>query len=121
MELVRPHRPPVKQIHFTQELVHERRGGNVVDLRGRADLLDPPFIHYYNAVRDLERLFLVVRDEYAGHLEFVMQPPQPAPQFPADPRIERTERLVEQEHPRPHGEGPCQGHALALAARELRG
>ncbi len=39
----------------------------------------------------------------------------------ADVRVERAERLVEQQHLRIDGERPRERHPLALAARELRG
>ena len=41
------------------------------------------------------------------------------PQLLAHPRIERAERLVEQQHLRLHGQRAGERHALALAARQL--
>ena len=49
-----------------------------------------------------------------------MQPPQPRAQLLAHPRVERAERLVEQQHLGLDRERPGERHALALAARELR-
>ena len=49
-----------------------------------------------------------------------MQPAQPVAQLRADLRVERAERLVEQQHPRLDGERARQRHPLALAAGELR-
>ena len=93
----------------------------VVDLVGRADLLDPAVVHHHDAVGDLERLVLVVGDEHAGDVHLVVQPAQPAAQLLAHLRVERAERLVEQQHPRLDGERARQRDALALAAGELRG
>jgi hypothetical protein len=44
---------------------------------------------------------------------------QPAPEFLAHLRIERAERLVEQQHLRLHGQRPRERDALALAAGQL--
>ena len=65
-----------------------------------AFLFDAPVVHDHDAVGDLERLFLVVRHEHAGHVHVVVQPPQPPPQFLADLGVEGAERLVEQQHAR---------------------
>ena len=49
-----------------------------------------------------------------------MQPAQPAAQLAAHARVERAERLVEQQHARLHRERARERDALALAAGELR-
>ena len=56
-----------------------------------------------------------------GHRDPGVQLAQPGPELLADLGVEGAERLVEQEHPRLDGQGPGQGHALALAAGELGG
>ena len=53
-------------------------------------------------------------------MHVVVQAPQPAAQLLAHPRVERAERLVEQQHLRLDGQRAGERHALALAARELR-
>ena len=93
----------------------------MVDLVGRALLLDPAVVHDDDAIGELERLLLVVRDEHAGHVQLVVEPAQPAAQVLAHLRVERAERLVEQQHPRLDRERAGERHALALAARELVG
>jgi hypothetical protein len=50
-----------------------------------------------------------------------MQTPQPRAQLRAHLRVERPERLVEQQHARLDRERAGERHALALAAGELRG
>jgi hypothetical protein len=50
-----------------------------------------------------------------------VQAAQPGAQLLAHARVERTERLVEEQDPRLHGERPRERHPLALAARELGG
>ena len=71
-------------------------------------------------VGHLEGLFLVVRDEDAGHVDLVVQPAQPLPQLLPHLGVEGAERLVEQQHLRLGRQRPRQGHALPLAAGELR-
>ena len=72
------------------------------------------------AVGDLHRLLLVVGDEHRGHVDLVVQPAQPGAQLLAHLRVERAERLVEQQHLRLDRERAGQRHALALATGELR-
>ena len=78
-----------------------------------------PLVHDHDPVGDLQRLFLVVRDEHAGDVQFVVQAAQPATQLLAHLGVERAERLVEQQHARLDGERARQRNALALAAGEL--
>ena len=58
---------------FADETVHERGRRMVVDLAGRADLLDAALVHHHHAVGDFERLFLVVGDEDRGDVDLVVQ------------------------------------------------
>ena len=80
-----------------------------------------PLVHHDYPVGELERLFLIVRDEHAGHLDLVVQSPQPSAQLLAHLGVERAERLVEQQDFRLDGERACERDALALPAGELRG
>ena len=79
-----------------------------------------PLVHDDDAVGELERLFLIVGDEDAGQADLVVQPPQPAAQLLPHFRVERAERLVEQQHRRLDRQRARQRHALALPARQLR-
>ena len=108
-------------VHVAQELVDERGRRMVVDLLGRADLLDMAVAHHHHPVGELKRLLLVVGDEDRGQAHLVVQPPQPAPQLLAHLCIQRAERLVEQQHARLDRQRPGQRHPLPLAARELGG
>ena len=60
-----------------------------------------------------------MRDEDRGDALLVVEPAQPGPQLGADVRVQRAERLVEQQHARLDGERSCERHPLALAAGEL--
>ena len=104
---------------FPDEAVHERGGRIVIDLAGRADLLDAALVHHHHPVCDFERLFLIVGDEDRGHVDFGMQRAQPLPQFLAHLGVERTERLVQKQDARLDRQRPRQRNALALTARQL--
>ena len=93
--------------------------GPAVDLVRRADLLDAALVHHHDPVGELERFLLVVGDEEARDAELVVQLAQPAAQLAAHARVERAERLVEQQHARLHRERARERDALALPAGEL--
>ena len=106
--------------HRADESHHEVVGGPVVQLVGIAHLLDLAVIDDHDPVGDLHRLLLVVGDEHGGHVHLVVQPSQPRPQVLAHVGVERAERLVQQQHLGLDRQRPGEGHALALAAGELR-
>jgi hypothetical protein len=95
---------------------HEGRVRLVVDLVGRADLLDLSLAHHHDAVGELERLFLVVGDEHGGMPRLLVDLHQPAAKLFADLGVERAERLVEQKQPGLDGERSRKRNALALTA-----
>ena len=113
--------PAVEAIRRAEKVVDERIRRMPIDLVGRADLFDPPVVHHHDAIGDLERFFLVVRDEHRRHVQFVVQAPQPAAQLLAHLGVECAERFVEQQHPRFDRECARQRDALALPARQLVG
>ena len=100
---------------------HELVARALVELVRRAGLLDPAFVHHDDLLGDLHRLLLIVGDEDRRHVDFLVQPAQPLAQLAPDLRVERAERLVQQQHPRLHRQRPGQRHPLELAAGELRG
>ena len=116
---MRAHPGVSEAVRLADERHHELVRRLVVELAWAGDLLDVSLVHHDDAVGDLHRLFLVVRDEHRRRVRLVVQPPQPDAQLGADARVERTERLVEQEHLRLGRERAGQRHALALAARQL--
>ena len=62
-----------------------------------------------------------MRDEHAGHVQFIVQAAQPAAQLLAYLGVERAERLVQQQHARLHRQRAGQRDTLALAAGKLGG
>ena len=95
--------------------------GLLVELLGRAHLLDPALVQHHDLLGDLHRLLLVVRDEHGRHVDLVVEATQPGAQLLAHGGVERAEGLVEQQHARLDRERAGERHALALAARELGG
>ena len=78
-------------------------------------------MHHADAIREGERLFLVVRDEHRRHVQFALDLADRAAQLLADLRVERAERLVHQQHFGPVGQRARNRDALLLAAGQLRG
>ena len=79
-----------------------------------------PSFMTHDPVGDVHRLLLIVRDEDRRDVHLVVQAAQPRAQLLADARVERAERLVEEQHLRLDGERAGERHPLPLAAGELR-
>jgi hypothetical protein len=102
-----------------EERRDEERLRALVQAVRRADLEQPPAVDDADPGSELEGLFLVVRDEDRRYAERLLDLLQALPQLPAYLDVEGAERLVEQQHVRPVGEGPREGDTLPLAAGEL--
>ena len=74
------------------------RAGAVVDLVRRADLDDPPAVDDGDPVAHRQRLVLVVRDVDERDPDLQLDALELDLQLLAQLQIERTERLVEQQH-----------------------
>ena len=120
LEVVRAHERVAEAVRLADERHHELVRGPLVELARAGDLLDPAAVHDDDLVGDLHRLLLVVRDDHRRRVRLVVEPPQPGAQLGAHPRVERAERLVEQQHRRVDRERAGEAHPLPLAARELR-
>ena len=93
--------------------------GLAVDLRRRPDLLDHALVHHHDAVGHRERFFLVVRHHDGGDAEPALQRLDLVAQAQPHARIERGERLVEQQQAGRGRERARERDALLLAAGEL--
>ena len=94
---------PMKEIHVAEEVVNKRADRMIVDFVGAVELLDAALIHHSDAIGNLKRFFLVVRDEHAGDVNLIVQLPQPPPQFLPHFGVECAEWLVEQQDFGLHG------------------
>ena len=115
-----PHEHVADQVGVTDERHDELARRLVVELARSADLLQPSVVHDGDLIRDLHRLLLIVRDEDGGHVDDVMELAQPVAKLGADPGVEGSEGLVEEQYLRLGRECASEPHPLALAARELR-
>ena len=116
-------RTPTPPIQFTapRKPATKRDARAQVDVLGRAHLLDAAFVHDGELVGHGERLLLVVRHEQEGDAGAALHGLQFEAHLLAQFGIERGEGLVEQQDVGLQDQGAGEGHALALAAGELRG
>ena len=90
-----------------------------VDVTRRTDLRDGAFAHDDNAVAERHCFGLVMGDVNRGDAQHAQQTVELAAQSFAQRRVERGQRLVEQQHARAHRHSTRQSHALALPAGKL--
>ena len=103
------------------EARNERIDRTFEHLTRRAGLADHAVLHHHHQIRHRHRLILAVRDVDEGDLEFALQPLQFLAHLDAQERIERGQRLIQQQNFRMRDQRPRQSHALLLAAGQLRG
>src|SRR5450432_850182 len=82
-------------------------------------LLDHALVHRHHTIGQFVCFALIVSHENRRVADLVVQLPQPRAQLPPDFRVERAERLVQQQHTWFDRQRTCQGYALALAAGQL--
>jgi hypothetical protein len=111
----------VEHIARADETRDEARARALVDLLGRADLLDLPGVHDDDAIGHRHRLDLVVRHVDRGVAEFLVQPADLEAHVAPEIRVEVRQGLVQEQDVRARGEGAREGHALLLAAGKLGG
>ena len=111
---------PLEHVRDADEAGDELARRMLVDLGGRADLLDPALVEDGQPVAHRQRLLLVVRDVDERDPELLLDPLQLDLELLAQLEVERAERLVEQERLRPVDDRARERDALALAAGELR-
>ena len=92
----------------------------LVDLGGRADLLDLALVEHGEAVAHRQRLLLVVRHVDERDADLALDALELDLHLLAQLEVERAERLVEQQHARAVDDRAGERDALALAAGELR-
>ena len=108
-----------QQVDGADERGDEAVRRRVVELDGRADLLDDPLVEDRHAVGDGERLLLVVGHKDRGDAELSLQREQLAAHVDAQLRVEIGKRLVEQQHLGLDRDGASERDTLLLATREL--
>src|SRR5690606_26686920 len=108
-----------QQVRRAEERRDESSRGARIQFVGSSRLEQAAEIHDADAIRERKRFLLIVRDQNRRDLELALHLTNRAAQLFADLRIERAERLVEQQHLRLVRERSCNRHALLLSAGEL--
>ena len=83
------------------------------------DFHQPAEIHDRDPVRDVPHHGEVVRYEHIGQAETLLQILHQVDHLRLDRNVQRGDRLVRDDQPRPHGQRAGDGDALPLAAGEL--
>ena len=96
-----------------------RRLRAVVQLGRRGDLLETPGRHHADPVAHRERLLLVVGDEQGRDPDHDLDPADLLTQLAADLRVERRQRLVEEQDAGLDRERRARSATAAAAARHL--
>ena len=104
---------------FADEAMDEGGTRPIIDVVGRADLLDSALAHHNDPVSQFQRLLLVMRDEDGRVSGPVVELAQPLAQFLSDFRIQCAEGFIQQQYARLDRHGACERHALALATGQL--
>ena len=109
----------VDDVGLADEVGDELRRGRIVELARRALLRDAALLHHHDAVRDGQRLLLIVGDVDGGEAEALLQLADLGAHAAAQAGVEVRQRLVEQQHLRLEHQRAGDGDALLLAARKL--
>ena len=122
-DLLRADREPaavaLEHVRDADEAGDELGQRALVDLGGRADLLDPAVVEDGDPVAHRERLVLVVRHVDERDADVLLDLLELDLHLLAQLQVERAERLVEQQHARAVHDRAGERDALALAAGEL--
>ena len=104
-DIVRADVSAIENCHVAQKFIDEGVGGSVVHVSRSAGLFDLAVVHDGDrGLNYFERFLLIVCDEDAGDMQFVMQTSEPASKFFPYAGIQRAERFIEQEDFRLYGE-----------------
>ncbi len=98
---------------------HETRHRTFVEDLRLAELLVATLVHDGDAIRHRHRLFLVVGHVDEGDPDLLLDALELDLHLLAQLEVERTERLVEEQHRGLVDQGARQGDALRLATRDL--
>ena len=105
-----------QQVRGAEESRDEARAGPLIQRARLADFLEPTAVHHADPVGHAERFFLIVSHHDRRDADRALDLADRAAQLVADLRVQRAERLVEQQHARLMRERTRYRHALLLAA-----
>jgi hypothetical protein len=107
-----------RSLYQSRDVVRGRRTNQVSHT---PPLLDSSLPHHDHFFRQSSCLGQIVRHEERSDSEIVAQIVEALLKFRSRDRVERSERLIEQNHAGPGGDAPRQCDALSLATGELVG
>ncbi len=94
-------------------------GGAAEQRAGRPALRHPAQVEHRGLLAQLAHDGEVVGDQQVGQVPLRPQPADQRQNRRLRPHVQRAGRLVQHQQPRPHRQGPGDGHPLALPAGEL--
>ena len=109
------------EVHLTDEGGHMHGSGGVVDLGGRADLLELALVHDHDPVGQGHGLLLVVGHEDDRDAQVALNLLQFFPHLLADLGVQGGEGLIQKQQGGLEQQGAGNGDTLLLAAGELAG
>ena len=109
----------LQRVDIADEVAHKGRGGVIVHLIGRTNLLDAALVEHRDAVGQGQGFLLVVGDINGGDAEIPLHLLQLIAQLHAELRVQVGQRLVHTDDGRPRHQRPGNSHALLLAAGQL--
>jgi hypothetical protein len=101
------------------ELSHEARGRTGSKIFCAPPLLDSPAAKHHELLREIRGLIEIVGDPNDGLVEIAKDPLQIGLEAKAHERVERAERLIEDQESGVEKESPHQGDPLPFASTEL--
>ena len=99
---MRAHQDSIQRGDIAQKRHDKRVGRAVIHLRRRSDLLDTALVKHRDPIGHVQRLGLVMSNEHRRDVHLVVQSPQPGTKVFAHFRVQRAERLIQQQHLRIH-------------------
>ena len=92
-----------------------------INILGRANLCDAPFVENRQTIGHGKGLMLIMGDKHKGDAKTLLQGLQFILHGFAQFQIQRAQRFVQQQNARLIDQGTRQSHPLALPARQLTG
>ena len=116
-----PFRRRIGNRHGRQQRLRVGVPGVAVQLVGRSRFDDASQIHHADGVGNMSHDRQIVRDEDVRQAELLLQVAQQVDHLGLDRNIQGRDRLVAENHLRPHRQSPRDADPLPLAAAELVG
>ena len=113
------HHAAGQEVRLSDEVGDEAATGTLVQVLGRAQLLQPAAVHDADAVRQRQRLLLVVRDVHDGDAQPALDLLDLCLHVLAQLAVQRAQWLVHEHDRRIEHERARQRHPLLLAPGEL--